>query len=215
MEQEQIKRLNETLPMGFRAGGGGGYGWWNEQKQRTALIFVVVLVIFMICASMFESFRNALVIVLLIPVSFIGLFVVYPILGVQFGQGGFAAMIMLCGITVNAGIYLTSEYRTIAEAAGRTGMKSYVKAYNRKIVPTMLTILSTVLGLVPFLFDGRQNQFWFSFAVGVMSGMLFSVIAIVMVMPVFFHMEERKRRKWKLVRRIGGLFKKRIVGVTD
>lgn len=215
MEQEQIKRLNETLPMGFRAGGGGGYGWWNEQKQRTALIFVVVLVIFMICASMFESFRNALVIVLLIPVSFIGLFVAYPILGVQFGQGGFAAMIMLCGITVNAGIYLTSEYRTIAEIVGRTGMKSYVKAYNRKIVPTMLTILSTVLGLVPFLFDGRQNQFWFSFAVGVMSGMLFSVIAFVMVMPVFFPMEEKKRRKWKVLRRIGRLFKKRIVGVTD
>ena len=215
MEQEQIKRLNETLPMGFRAGSGGGYGWWNEQKQRTALIFVVVLVIFMICASMFESFRNALVIVLLIPVSFIGLFVAYPILGVQFGQGGFAAMIMLCGITVNAGIYLTSEYRTIAEAAGRTGMKTYVKAYNRKIVPTMLTILSTVLGLVPFLFDGRQNQFWFSFAVGVMSGMLFSVIAIVMVMPVFFPMEERKRRTWKVVQRLGGLFKRRNVGVTD
>ena len=48
-----------------------------------------------------------------------------------------------------------------------------------------------------------------------MSGMLFSVIAIVMVMPVFFPMEKRKRRKWKLVRRIGGFFKKRIVGVTD
>jgi multidrug efflux pump subunit AcrB len=52
----------------------------------------------------------------------------------------------------------------------------------------MLTILSTVLGLIPFLFDGRQSQFWFSFAVGVMSGMLFSVIAIVMVMPVFLPM---------------------------
>lgn len=186
MEHEQIKRLNETLPMGFRAGGGGGYGWWNGQKQRTVLIFVVVLVIFMICVSMFESFRNALVIVLLIPVSFIGLFLAYPIFGVSFGQGGFASMIMLCGITVNAGIYLTSEYRTIAKASGHTGLKTYIKAYNRKIVPTMLTILSTVLGLIPFLFDGRQSQFWFSFAVGVMSGMLFSVIAIVMVMPVFF-----------------------------
>lgn len=211
MEQEQIKRLNETLPMGFRAGGGGGYGWWNEQKQRTALIFVVVLVIFMICASMFESFRNALVIVMLIPVSFIGLFIAYPIFGVSFGQGGFAAMIMLCGITVNAGIYLTSEYRTIAGASGHTGLKTYIKAYNRKIVPTMLTILSTVLGLIPFLFDGRQSQFWFSFAVGVMSGMLFSVIAIVMVMPVFFPMEDRKKREWKLVRRIGGLLKRKNV----
>ena len=211
MEQEQIKRLNETLPMGFRAGGGGGYGWWNEQKQRTVLIFVVVLVIFMICASMFESLRLPLVIVLLIPISFIGLFIAYPIFGVSFGQGGFAAMIMLCGITVNAGIYLTSEYRTIAAASGRTGLKTYIKAYNRKIVPTMLTILSTVLGLIPFLFDGRQSQFWFSFAVGVMSGMLFSVIAIVMVMPVFFPLEDRKKREWKLVRRIGGLLKRKDV----
>ena len=85
------------------------------------------------------------------------------------------------------------------------------KAYNRKIIPTMLTILSTVLGLIPFLFDGRQSQFWFSFAVGVMSGMLFSVISIVMVMPVFFPMEDRKKRDWKLVRRIGGLLKRKDV----
>lgn len=185
MEMEQIKRLNEQLPMGFHAGS-QGYGYWEEHKQRTILIFVVVLVIFMICASMFESFRIPLVIVLLIPVSFIGLFLSYPIFGVSFGQGGFAAMIMLCGITVNAGIYLTSEYRTIAAATKHAGLKTYIKAYNRKIIPTMLTILSTVLGLIPFLFDGRNSQFWFSFAVGVMSGMLFSVIAIVIVMPVFF-----------------------------
>lgn len=185
METEQIKRLNEQFPMGFHAGS-QGYSYWEEHKQRTILIFVVVLVIFMICASMFESFRIPLVIVLLIPVSFIGLFLSYPIFGVSFGQGGFAAMIMLCGITVNAGIYLTSEYRTIAAATRRAGLKTYIKAYNRKIIPTMLTILSTVLGLIPFLFDGRNSQFWFSFAVGVMSGMLFSVIAIVVIMPVFF-----------------------------
>ena len=211
MENEILKLLKNRLPMGFSAGNSIGFGWWNEQKQRTVLIFVVVLVIFMICASMFESLRLPLVIVLLIPVSFIGLFIAYPIFGVSFGQGGFAAMIMLCGITVNAGIYLTSEYRTIAEASGRTGLKTYIKAYNRKIVPTMLTILSTVLGLIPFLFDWRQSQFWFSFAVGVMSGMLFSVIAIVMVMPVFFPMENRKEREWKLVRRIGGLLKRKDV----
>lgn len=186
MEHELVERLNGQLPMGFRAVADGGFSWWNHQKQRTALVFVVVLVIFMICASMFESFRVPMVIVLMIPVSFIGVFLAYPILGVQFGQGGFAAMIMLCGITVNAGIYLTSEYRTIAGITHQTGLRTYIKAFNRKIIPTMLTILSTVLGLIPFLFDGRQNQFWFSFAVGVMSGMLFSVVAIVFVFPAFF-----------------------------
>ena len=186
MENDLVKQYNDRLPMGFHAGVSNSYGWWSEQRQRTALIFVVVLVIFMICASMFESFKVPLMIVLLIPISFMGLFLAYPIFGVTFDQGGFAAMIMLCGITVNAGIYLTSEYRTIAAATGQHGLMTYIKAYNRKIIPTMLTILSTVLGLIPFLFDGKQNQFWFSFAIGVMSGMLFSVIAIVLIMPVFF-----------------------------
>ena len=191
MEESLVKSFNERLPMGFHVGYSNGYRWWSEQKQRTVLIFVVVLVIFMICASMFESFKVPLVIVLLIPVSFMGLFLAYPIFGVSFGQGGFASMIMLCGITVNAGIYLTSEYRTIAAATGQHGLKTYMKAFNRKIVPTMLTILSTVLGLIPFLFDGKQNQFWYSFAIGVMSGMLFSVIAIVLIMPVFFPLKAK------------------------
>ena len=191
MERELIKRFNDRMPMGFSVGGGSYYGWWSPERQRTVLIVVVVLVIFMICASMFESFKVPLIIVLLIPVSFMGLFLAFPIFGVAAGQGGFAAMIMLCGITVNAGIYLTSEYRTIAAAKGEHGIRIYLKAFNRKIVPTMLTILSTVLGLIPFLIDGRQNPFWLSFAVGVMSGMLFSVIAIVLIMPVFFPLKAK------------------------
>lgn len=194
MEGELVKRFNERMPMGFHVGQYSNYGWWSPEKQRTVLIFVVVLVIFMICASMFESLKVPLVIVLLIPVSFMGMFLAYPIFGVAAGQGGFAAMIMLCGITVNAGIYLTSEYRTIAAAKGEHGIRIYLKAFNRKIVPTMLTILSTVLGLIPFLIDGRQNPFWLSFAVGVMSGMLFSVIAIVLIMPVFFPLTAKSHK---------------------
>lgn len=192
MELELIKRMNERLPMGFHAGiGSGYYNWQQDGNQRTTLIFVIILVIFMICSVLFESLRQPFVIILLVPVSFIGLFLAFPVFGVGFGQGGFAAMIMLCGITVNAGIYLTYEYRTIQATTGRTGIKTYIKAFNRKIIPTMLTIVSTVLGLIPFLFDGKQNPFWYSFAIGVMSGMLFSVIAIVLIMPVFFPLKPK------------------------
>jgi len=191
MEREMIKKMNDRLPMGFHAGSDrSDYGWWQTQKQRTALIFVVILVIFMICSMLFESLRQPLVIVLLVPVSFIGLFLAFPIFSVNFGQGGYAALIMLCGITVNAGIYLTSEFRTISGNSGHADLKTYIKAFNRKIVPTMLTILSTVLGLIPFLFDGTAAPFWYSFAIGVMSGMLFSVVAIVIIMPVFFPLKK-------------------------
>jgi multidrug efflux pump subunit AcrB len=187
MESVLIKEMNARLPIGFHVGSDSqDYYWRQTQNQRALLIFVVIIVIFMICSILFESLRQPVVIILLIPVSFIGMFLAFPIFGVSFGQGGFAAMIMLCGITVNAGIYLTSEFRTISAATGRSGLKTYIKAFNRKIIPTMLTIMSTVLGLIPFLFEGDKSPFWYSFAIGVMSGMLFSVVAIVIIMPVFF-----------------------------
>ena len=183
---KQVKRLNKTLPMGFHASS-GGY-WWsgNQKRQQAGLLFAVVLVILMICSALFESFKKPLVIVMMIPVSFIGLFLVYPVFGVTFDQGGYAAMVMLCGIVVNAGIYLTAEFNTVSAIGNRPGLKSYLKAFNRKIVPTMLTIVSTVLGLIPFLFDGNDDVFWFAFAVGVIGGMVFSIIALALFMPVFF-----------------------------
>lgn len=186
MELDIRDKFNRYLPMGFRLDSSNYFYSMENRRQRTSLIFVVILVIFMICATLFESVLEPLSILLLIPVSFVGLFITCPVVGAASNQGVFAAMIMICGITVNAGIYLTSEYRTVCALNGRYGLKNFVRAFNRKIVPIMLTVVSSALGLIPFLFDGRDSQFWFSFAVGVMSGMLFSVIAIVLVMPVFF-----------------------------
>ena len=122
----------------------------------------------------------------MIPLSFVGLFLIFGLTNFTFDKGGFAAFVMLCGITVNAGIYLVSEWR----ADG-----NYLHAFSRKILPISLTILSTVLGLIPFLFDGPGEVFWFSFAVGTIAGLLFSVLALVIYLPVF--VLGRKRRKAK------------------
>ena len=64
-------------------------------------------------------------------------------------------------------------------------IRLYVKAYSRKITPITLTIISTILGLIPFLTDGPEEVFWFDFAVGTISGMLFSIIAVIFILPVF------------------------------
>ncbi|MDD6507652.1 MAG: hypothetical protein PUF39_09810, partial [Prevotellaceae bacterium] len=55
------------------------------------------------------------------------------------------------------------------------------------------TLLSTILGLVPFLFP-QSNDFWSSFAVGVMGGLVTSLVAIIFVVPVFLNLQERTRR---------------------
>ncbi len=186
LTQKTVKMLEtEVLPMGYKAVKVNSSWSRSEQKTQFKLLLMIVVLIFGICAVLFESLTKPLVIIMMIPVGFIGLFLSFSMFGVSFNQGGFAAMVMLAGLVVNAGIYIITEYDNIRSTSRMEGAKVYLKAYNRKIVPTLLTILSTVLGLVPFLFDGRDNAFWFAFAVGVIGGMAFSILALVLYLPVF------------------------------
>ena len=71
----------------------------------------------------------------------------------------------------------------------------YIKAFSRKISPISLTIVSTILGLLPFLSDGPEEVFWSDFAIGTIAGMVFSVIAIIFVLPVFCIRQEPREAR--------------------
>lgn len=172
----------EVLPVGFKAEFSGG-GWFERHKDRYAwLILLIITVIYVMLAMSFESLKLPFAVILMIPVSFIGLFLAFGLSELTFDQGGFAAFVMLCGIVVNAGIYLV---RTYQKTAGPNRLRCYVKAFNHKVNPILLTILSTILGLLPFLSDGPEEVFWFDFAVGTISGLLFSMIAMYFYLPIF------------------------------
>ena len=148
-------------------------------------------------AITFESYRLPFAVIFMIPISFIGLFLTFGLSDLSFDQGGFAAFVMLSGIVVNAGIYIVLTYKEIngkfsRPAASVSDLRAYVKAFGRKITPIMLTVISTILGLIPFLTDGPKEVFWFDFAIGTMGGMVFSVIAVLVVLPVFVI----SKRKW-------------------
>ena len=105
-------------------------------------------------------------------------------------------MVMLAGIVVNSAIYVLNEYRFLCRCKHgnrQTELSLYVKAYNHKIIPVLLTVLSTVFGLVPFFFDGEKAEpFWLSFAAGVVGGLLFSVFVIVFLLPLALNVKRRR-----------------------
>ena len=187
---DAVRYMNEeVLPVGFRAENPYG-GWFDEHKDRYAwLILLIVAVIYVMLAMTFESLRYPLAVIFMIPVSFIGLFLVFGFSAISFDQGGFAALIMLCGVVVNAGIYLVNTWqeqrKRVGVVASSASLRAYVRAWNHKVNPIMLTVLSTILGLLPFLTDGPGEVFWFDFAAGTIGGMLFSVVALIFILPVF------------------------------
>lgn len=172
--------FNAKFPIGFRCIT-KTYGRYEDNGTQYWLIGLVVIIIFFICTILFESLYKALIIIMLIPVSLTGMFLTFHFSGIEFGTGGFAAMVFLCGLTVNNGIYMISEYKNECR---------YIKAYNHKIIPIFLTAFSTILGFLPFLLDGPTERFWFSFAVGSISGLLFSIISVVFTMPLFLKLHK-------------------------
>jgi len=182
---------NEILPIGYKAEIPGG-GWFDSQKNNyVLLILLVIAVIYLILSISFESLIYPLSVIMMIPVSFIGIFLVFGLSDYSFDPGGFAAFVMICGIVVNAGIYLICSYKELLKKENHgvlplnSRIKLYIKAFSQKIIPILLTIISTVLGLIPFLSDGPEDVFWFDFAAGTIAGISMSIIAVVLLLPVF------------------------------
>ena len=186
-----VKKINKSLPLGYRCRE-QQFSDYAEERADYLLLLVVATVVFVICSIQFESLRLAGVIMSVVPFSMVGLFLTFCISGVPFGSGGLASMVMLVGIVVNSGIYLISQYEVYKRRVspkvknfGYINVKCYLRAYNHKIAPVSLTVISTIIGLVPFFVDEKDNAFWLSFATGVTGGLLLSLPAVVFIMPLF------------------------------
>jgi len=189
-----IKHFNNIMPMGYRCES----PYYDARSDKDApywIIGIVVAVVFFICAILFESLRIACVVVLMIPVSFIGIFMTFYCSDVGFGTGGLAAMVMLAGLVINSAIYIVNEYRIFQKDTVHKNKQLvilFVKAFNHKIIPILITIFSTTLGLIPFFIDGKEEPFWLSFATGVSGGLIFSIVVLVVVLPLLLNLRKKQ-----------------------
>jgi multidrug efflux pump subunit AcrB len=181
-----LKQVNEQLPVGFSVHDTSSWGQWRrEEKSQYWLLLIVAVIVFILCAVLFESLRQPLAVIASIPVSFIGLFLTFAVFKINFDQGGYAAMILLSGLTVNATLYIVNDYNNLRKSnALQSPLTLFLKAYNHKIIPIILTILSTILGLLPFLIVGSDEGFWFSLAAGATGGLIFSLLTVVVWLPL-------------------------------
>jgi multidrug efflux pump subunit AcrB len=189
--KKNIKETTNILPLGYKASD-YQYSWWwrSDEAGQYGLIVLVLLIIYLICAILLESLLQPLAIMALIPASFIGVFLTFYLFGFNFDQGGFASFILLSGIVVNSGLYIINDFNNLKrEKTGKASLSLYIKAYNQKILPVILTILSTIIGLIPFIWGGQHEVFWFAFAIGTIGGLLFSLIALVIYQPMFMRMK--------------------------
>ena len=185
--RRDLEEFNKELPMGYTAQSEReSWGWGKKDNKQYLLLLVVIAIIFFTTSILFNSLKQPLAIIFIIPVSYIGVFLTFYWFKLNFDQGGFASFVLLCGITVNASIYILNEYNAIRRRHPRmSALRAYTKAWNAKILPIFLTVVSTILGFIPFMVGTDKEAFWFPLAAGTIGGLVMSIIGIFFFLPVF------------------------------
>lgn len=187
--EEVLKELKAQMPIGYEAKK-QEWGWSFEQtKRQYGLLGLLIVAIFFICSILFENFRQPFLIIFLIPISFIGLFLIFSLFGFYFDQGGYAAFVMLGGLAVNAGIFILNDFNN---RTGKNENRKLLKSIAGKAIPILLTVLSTCFGLIPFLIEGQNEIFWFSLAIGTIGGLVFSLLGVFWILPVMMWKKVKK-----------------------
>jgi multidrug efflux pump subunit AcrB len=183
--QQVLDEMKMSMPAGYMAERDEWKWGISQAGPHYLLVALLVTAVFVICSILFEDLRQPFYIILMIPVSFIGLFMVFAWGGYYFDQGGYAALIMLGGLAANAAIYIVNDFNNLRkERPARMHNRLLVKAAAGRARTTLLAVMSACCGLLPFLAGGQDEVFWFSLAAGAIGGLVFSLFAVLIVLPV-------------------------------
>ncbi|MEM7350261.1 MAG: efflux RND transporter permease subunit [Acidobacteriota bacterium] len=165
--------------------------WERSQASLLLALGLSVFLVYVIMAAQFESLFYPLVIMLTIPLAFLGTFLALDVLGISLSIVVFLGMIMLAGIVVNNAIVLVDYINTL-KRRGLSREEAVVTAGSVRLRPILMTTATTVLGLTPMalgLGDGAEIRT--PMAIAVISGLLASTVLTLIIIPTIYALFDR------------------------
>ncbi|MBN2135311.1 MAG: efflux RND transporter permease subunit [Acidobacteria bacterium] len=159
----------------------------EEEKEIGKVLLVSLLAIFMILASLYESFLQPFIIFLTIPLSLIGVFLIFSWTSGVFDSSAYIGVILLCGMVVNNPIIMIDRFNTLG-AQYKSMDKILIEGATSRLRPIVLTTVTTVGGLLPLaLFAERtRNDIWFSLSLAAIGGLLGSALFTITFIPILY-----------------------------
>lgn len=187
-----------VMPPGFSIQYGGS--WENLQETIQDLILVgilAIILVYLIMAAQFESFFDPFIIMFTLPMTFIGVVWMHIVTGLVFSAVSGIGIVVLLGIVVNNGIILV-DYTNLLRKRGHGLLDAVMLAGRARLRPILMTMLTTVLALVPMaLALGAGGEMYSPMAKTVIGGLLVSTAFTLVFIPVLYAMFEGARLKRK------------------
>ena len=175
--------------------------------QMPGVLWITILLVFMVLASLFESFVQPFIIIFSVPLAVIGVVAALFLTHKPISRGVIIGAIMLAGIVVNNAIILVDRINFLRTRKDGTRsdkywqiLKAAIRSGQDRLRPIFMTTSTTILGLVPMAFDRSESaNLWSPLAITCIGGLTSSSIMTLFLVPgiyiIFENVKEVKKPK--------------------
>ena len=174
---------------------------WDGEWQITFEVFrdlgiafaVVIIIIYILLVGWFKSFRSPIVMLIAIPLSFIGIILGHWVFDAYFTATSMIGLIALAGIMVRNSVLLV-DFINLRLEAGIPLRQAVIEAGAVRTTPILLTAGTVVIGAIVMLFD----PIFQGLAISLLGGTIFSTFLTLLAVPIlYYYLEKSKIKKLK------------------
>jgi len=145
-----------------------------------------VVLLYLILVAQFRSFKDPVLIMLAIPMGFVGVLVVLPLTSTTLNVMSLMGVLMLVGIAASNSILIV-EFAHRLEEQGRSVEDAVITSCRVRLRPILMTSLATIIGMVPMAFKmGTGSEQYAPLARAIIGGLFASVALTVFIVPAAY-----------------------------
>jgi len=162
------------------------------ESMGTAALFGV-LFIFLILASLYESFVTPLTIMLALPLAVCGSFVALAMTGESLNIFSMIGMIMLLGVATKNSILLVDYAQQLVEQ-GKSRVEAMILSGRTRLRPIIMTTMALIAGTIPIAIGlNEASKQRTSMGVAIIGGLISSTLLTLIVVPAAYLYIDRFR----------------------
>jgi multidrug efflux pump subunit AcrB len=180
-----IKDAN--LPSNIRVNLRGMVEGMNASLKSFAIGFgISFILLFLILIAQFRSFVDPFLIMLAIPMGFVGVLIILPLTHTTLNVMSLMGVLMLIGIADSNSILIV-DFAHKLEAQGLSVADAVITACRVRLRPILMTSLATIIGMIPMAMRlGTGGEQYTPMARAIIGGLTSSVILTVFIVPAAY-----------------------------
>jgi cobalt-zinc-cadmium resistance protein CzcA len=186
-EAQAVVERSVDLPPGYIVTWGGQFRLQQEANRRLAVVVpITLLAVLLLLYLSFQSWQNACLIVLNIPLALVGGIAALAITGQNLSVPASVGFIALFGIALGNGMVLVSAINQLL-ATGLDIRQASLEGASLRLRAVLMTAATTALGLMPLLLStGVGSEVQRPLATVVVGGLLSSTTVTLLFLPAFY-----------------------------